>query len=124
MNKLPKKKPINFCKFYDNEGTTQLLLRSKFYDQYSGDDNLLQEHLMVVSVPCDIREDSFKENFFEINKFPKKEPINFCKIYDNEGTTQLHLRSDHFINQTVWYLVFVVNFITSILVIISYHKGI
>ena len=59
-----------------------------------------------------------------MNKFPKKEDINFCKIYDNEGTTQLLLRFDHFINRTVWYLVFGVNFVTSILVIISYHKGI
>ena len=61
---------------------------------------------MVVSVPCDMRKDYFKVTFFEMNKFPMKEPVNFCKFYDNEGTTQLLLQSDHFINATVWYLVF------------------
>ena len=88
-------------------------LRSKFYDQYSGNDNLPQGHLIVVSVPCDIRKDSFKDSFFEMNKFPMKEPINFCKFYDNEGTTHLLLWSDHFINPTVWYLFFDLNFMTS-----------
>ena len=80
MNKFPKKEPMNFCKFFDNEGTFQQLLnalvvrsfcqsnrlislhQSKFYDQYYGDDNLSQGHLMVVSVPCDIRnEQTVKE---------------------------------------------------------------
>ena len=57
---------------------------------------------MVVSVvPCDMRTDSFKDTFFEMSKFPMKEPINFCKFYDSEGTTQLLLRSDHFINPTI-----------------------
>ena len=56
---------------------------------------------MVVSVPCDMRKDSCKDTFFKMNKFPKKEPIKFCKIYDNEGTTELLLPSDHFINPTV-----------------------
>ena len=55
---------------------------------------------MVVSVPYDVRKGSFKETFFEINKSSKKEPINACKIYVNEGTTQLLLRSGHFINPT------------------------
>ena len=59
---------------------------SKFYDQYSGDDNWSQGHLMIVSVLCDMRKDSIKDTFFEMNKFPKKEPLNFCKPYDNEGT--------------------------------------
>ena len=68
--------------------------------------------------------DFFKEMFFEMNKFPKKEPINFCKFYDNEGATQLLLRSEHFINPTVWYLFFGLNFITSILVMMSFHKGV
>ena len=53
----------------------------------------------------------------------KKELINFCKLYDNEGTTKLPLRSDHFISPTVWHLVFGLNFITSILLMISFHKG-
>ena len=79
---------------------------------------------MVVSVLCDMRKDSFKDNFFEMNKLPKKEPINFCKFYDNEGTTQLLLRSDHFINPTVWYFVFDLNFMTSIPMMITYHKSI
>ena len=138
MNKLPKKGPINFCMFYDNEGTNQLLfavqsfhqsdhliscLSSKFYDQYSSDDDLSQEHLMVVSIPCDAHKDSFKDTFLEMNKFTKKELINFWKFYDNEGTIQLLLWSDHFINPTIIYLIFGVNFITSVLVIISFSQG-
>ena len=31
---------------------------------------------MVVSVPCNMRKVSFKDKFFETNKFPKEEPIN------------------------------------------------
>ena len=77
-----------------------------------------------MSIPCDMHKDSFKDTFLEMNKFTKKEPINFLKFYDNEGTTQLLLWSDHFIHPTIIYLVFGVNFITSILVTISYHKGI
>ena len=53
----------------------------------------------------------------------KKEPIHFCKLYGNEGTTQLPLRYDHFINPTVWHLVSGLNLITSILLMISFHKG-
>ena len=52
-----------------------------------------------VSVACDMRKESFKDTFFEINKFPKKEPINFGKFYDNGETTQSE--TDHFINPTV-----------------------
>ena len=101
-------------------------LQSKFYDQCSSNDILSQGHLMVVSISCDMRKESFKDTFFEMNKpmnEPKNEPINFCKLYD-EGTFQLLLRSDHFINLTVWYLVFSLNFLASILVMISYHYGI
>ena len=61
-------------------------LRSKFYDQCSSDDLLPQGHLIVLSVPCYMCKDYFKETFFEMNKFLKKEPIHFCKFYDNEGT--------------------------------------
>ena len=61
--------------------------------------------------------------FFWIKPILKKESINFCKSYDNEGTTQLPLRSNHFINPTVWHLVFGLNFITSILLMTSFHKG-
>ena len=53
-----------------------------------------------------------------------KEPISFFKSYDNEGTFQLLLRSNHLINPTVLYLGFGLNFLTSILVMITYHKGI
>ena len=56
---------------------------------------------MVFSVPFDMSKDNFKDTFFETNKFLKKEPINFCKFYDNERTTQLLLQSDHLINLTV-----------------------
>ena len=41
------------------------------------------------------------EHFFQDKQILKEQPINFCKLYDNEGTTQLPLRSDHFINLTV-----------------------
>ena len=66
----------------------------------------------------------FKDTFFEMSKFRKKEPINFCKSNVNEGISQLLLRSNHFINPTVWYLVFGLNFTTSIPVMITYHKSI
>ena len=118
-----KKEPITFCKSHDNEVICQLLLWSNhlinptfdisssvrilwpvFCICMSGDDNLSQEHL-VVSVPCDICKDSFKDTFFKMNKFPKKEPINFSKFYDNEGTTQLLLWSNHFISLTLCYLI-------------------
>ena len=79
---------------------------------------------MIVSLSCDIRKESIKDTFFEMNKFPKKEPINFCKFFDSEGTFQLLLRSDDLGNLTIWYLVLGLNFMTSILVIISYHKDI
>ena len=74
---------------------------SKFYDQYSSDDILPEGYLMLLSISCDMSKDFFKETFFEMNKFRKNEPINFCKFYDNEGATQLLLRSDHFISPTV-----------------------
>ena len=92
MNKLPKKEPINFCKFYDNDGIFQFLLRSdhfinpnvwylvfglNFYDQYSGDDNLSQEHLIVVSIPCHIRKDSFKDTFFRNEQISKERRYKF-----------------------------------------------
>ena len=79
---------------------------------------------MVVSVPCDMHKYSFKDNFFETYKFPKEEPINFCKFYDDEGTIQFLLQGNHFINPTIWYLVFDLNFMTSIPVMITYHKSI
>ena len=66
---------------------------------------------MLLSVSCDICNDFFKETFFEMNKFAKKELKNFCKFYDNEGATQLLLRSDHFISPTVQYFFFDLNFI-------------
>ena len=47
---------------------------------------------MIVSVLCDMGKDSIKDTFFEMNKFPKEEPVNFCKPYDNEGTFQLLLQ--------------------------------
>ena len=77
-----------------------------------------------MSIPCDMCKESIKDSFFEMNKFLKKEFINFCESYDNEGTFQLLLWSNHFINPTVWYLLFGLNFMTSILVMITYHKSI
>ena len=56
---------------------------------------------MLSSVLCHMCKDFFKETFFEMNKFPKKEPMHFFKFYDNVGATQLLLRSDHFINPAV-----------------------
>ena len=78
----------------------------------------------VFSVPRVVATNSFMDTFFEMKKFPKKELINFCKSYDNEETFQLLLQPDHLINSTVWYLVFGLNFLTSILVMITYYKGI
>ena len=69
-------------------------LQCKFYDQYSSDHILSQGHPMIVSVPCDMPKESIKDTFFEINKFPKKKPTNFCKFYDSEGTFQFLLQSN------------------------------
>ena len=63
-------------------------------------------------------------HFFQDKQVLKEEPINLCMLYDNEGTTQLPLRSNHFINPTVSYLVFGLNLMTSILVMISFHQRI
>ena len=79
---------------------------------------------MLLSILCDMCKDFFKETFLKMNKFPKEEPMNSCKFYDNVGATQLLLRSDHFINPVVWYLFFGLNFIISILVMMSFHKGV
>ena len=32
---------------------------------------------------CNMCKDFFKETFFEMNKFSKKQPINLCKFYDS-----------------------------------------
>ena len=56
---------------------------------------------MLLSVSFDMCKDFFKETVFEMNSFPMKEPIKFCKFYDNEEATQLLSRSDHFINATI-----------------------
>ena len=55
----------------------------------------------MVSVPCEMCKESFKDTFFEMNKFSMKERIKFYKFYDIEGATQLLLQSDHFIDLTV-----------------------
>ena len=34
---------------------------------------LIKRYLIVVSVPFDMRKYSFKDTFFKMNKFPKKE---------------------------------------------------
>ena len=68
--------------------------------------------------------DSFKEPTFEMKKFRKKKPMKFLKLYDSEGITQMLLRSQHFINPSVWYLVLGLNFITCILVMMCYHEDI
>ena len=49
-------------------------------------------------------------HLFQDKQILKEEPVNFCKLYGNEGTSQLPLWSDHFINPTVWHLVFGLNF--------------
>ena len=36
----------------------------------------------VFWVPRVVAKKSFKDAFFEMNKFPKKEPVNFWKSYD------------------------------------------
>ena len=52
--------------------------QSEFYGEYSSDDILSQEHLTVVSVPCDVHKEYVKDTyFFKMNKFSKKEPVNF-----------------------------------------------
>ena len=78
----------------------------------------------VPRVPCVRLLQAFKGTSVEMNKFPKKEATKFCKLYDNEEDTQVLLRSEHFINPTVWHQIFGLNFMASILVMISYHKGI
>ena len=98
-------------------------LWSKFYDQYSSDDILSKGYLMIVSVPCDMRKESIKDTFLRWENLQKKNLLNFCKSYDNEETFELLLRYHHFINPTVWYLVFGLNFMASILVMITYHNG-
>ena len=47
----------------------------------------------------------------------KKESIKFCKLCDNEGTTQLPLWSNHFNNSTVF------NNPISILLMTSFHNS-
>ena len=47
------------------------------------------------------REIQLLGHFFQDKEILKEEPINFCKLYDNEGNTQLPWRSNHFINPTV-----------------------
>ena len=61
---------------------------------------------------------------FRIKRILKEEPIKFCNLYDNEETTQLPLRPDHFINPNFWHIAFSLNFMTSSLMMISFHKGI
>ena len=53
MNKKKKKTETKVAlaiQSFDQSDRLISRLRSKFFDQYSGDDNLLQGHLMVVSV--------------------------------------------------------------------------
>ena len=38
--------------------------QSEFYGEYSSDDILSQEHLTVVSVPCDVHKEYVKDTFF------------------------------------------------------------
>ena len=73
---------------------------------------------MVVSIPCDMRKDFLILHFFRNEKVSEEKVINFCKFYDSEGSTQLLLRSDHFISPTVGYLVFGLDFMTSIRVMV------
>ena len=89
--KLIKKKPINFCKLYNNKGTTQLPLRSDHFSSIRLTScfglNFITSILLIisfhkgkaVSVPCDIGK--YWETSFRMNTFSKKEPIHFCKYY-------------------------------------------
>ena len=78
---------------------------------------------MIVTVPCDMRKELTKDTFFWTSKFPEKEPIDFCKSCDNDVTFLVVLQSNHFINPNVWFLVFDLHFMTSVLVKITDHKG-
>ena len=60
----------------------------------------------------------------KLSNFQKREPVKFSKFYDSKGVTQMLLRSDHFINLNVWLVALGLNLMTSILVLICYHKGI
>ena len=105
--------------FHQSDRLTTCLW-STFYGQQSSDDMFSQGHLIVLSNICVIQA---KATLFSNETNFKKEPINFCKLYDKEETTQLPLPSHHFINPTVSHLTFSLNFITSILLMISFHKG-
>ena len=65
----------------------------------------------------------YQRLFFENEPISKERTYKFLPD-DNEGTFRLLLPSDHFINPTVWYLVLGLNFMTSIMVMITYHKDI
>ena len=39
-------------------------------------------------------------HFFRNEQISKERTYKFCEIFDNEGTTQLLLRSDNFMNPT------------------------
>lgn len=71
---------MNLFVFYDTcIGTHRIKhcfkLRSLCYEQFSSDDMLSQGHLMVVTAKGDRCKDSFNYTSFEINRFPKEEPI-------------------------------------------------
>ena len=57
---------------FDQSDRLIFRLRSKYFDQYSGDDNLSQGHLIVVSVLYDMRKDFFQDTFFQITNFERK----------------------------------------------------
>ena len=57
---------------FDQSDRLIFRLRSKYFDQYSGDDNLSQGHLIVVSVLYDMHKDFFQDTFFQITNFERK----------------------------------------------------
>ena len=81
----------------------------KFYNQYSSDNIFFTR--ASNSSECSVWYRQRLEHFFqnEGNKFSKKEPVNFCKFYNSEGSTHLLLLSNHFVSLTIWFLLWGLN---------------
>ena len=100
--KISKEGNYIFCKFYDNEGATQLLFRSNHFISptvwflFFGLNFIasipvmisFHDDMVVVSVPCDIGK--HQDTSFKMNEFSEKKRINFCKFCDSEGVIQFY----------------------------------
>ena len=90
---------------------------------------ILIVHLMLLSVRVIFAKTSWRNRFPKWTNFQRRNLLSFVSSVIMRELlllllfTQLLLQSDHFINPSVWYLFFGLNFITSILVMISFHKG-